>query len=96
VILSFDVVAEIPLPSLRVACATNVLLDRVIEGWGMPEPRLGEPSGLDAAMLAKIDWKLALSRIIHDLRSDFIYAPHLAYIYHRAGDELITTLTSNL
>jgi hypothetical protein len=47
------------------------------------------PFGLDSAMMPKIDWDLALSRISHDLRSDFIYAPHLGFIYAKAGEELI-------
>ena len=42
--------------------------------------KAGEPFGIDAAVLAKIDWELALSRISHDLRSDFIYTPHLGFI----------------
>ncbi|PWB89689.1 hypothetical protein C5688_14745 [Methylocystis sp. MitZ-2018] len=62
----------------------------------MAEVKPGEPFGLDPAVITKIDWELALSRIIHDLRSDFIYAPHLAYIYRRAGDELISKLKSEL
>ncbi len=62
----------------------------------MAEPKSGEPFGLDQALLESIDWNLALERIIHDLRSDFIYAPHLAYIYRRAGAELINNLKSDL
>ncbi|WP_370204369.1 RNA-directed DNA polymerase [Bradyrhizobium diazoefficiens] len=39
--------------------------------------------------MSKIDWKLALARVSHDLRSDFIYAPHIGFIYAKAGEELI-------
>lgn len=47
------------------------------------------PFGLDGAAMSKIDWKLALARVGHDLRSDFIYAPHIGFIYAKAGEELI-------
>ena len=62
----------------------------------MAEIKAGEPFGLDPDFIKKIDWKLALSRVNHDLRSDFIYAPHLAFIYAKAGEELISRLTSAL
>jgi hypothetical protein len=54
--------------------------------------KFGDPFGLDDQFLKKIDWKLALSRVRHDLRSDFIYSPQLAFIYAKAGSELITEL----
>ena len=47
------------------------------------------PFGLDGVAMSKIDWKLALARISHDLRSDFIYAPHISFIYAKAGEGLI-------
>jgi hypothetical protein len=62
----------------------------------MAELKAGEPFGLDPAMAAKIDWKLALQRIVQDLRTDFIYAPHLAMIFHGAGDALVHQVTSQL
>lgn len=62
----------------------------------MADIKAGEPFGLDKAALNQIDWDLALKRVIHDLRSDFIYAPHLAFIYGKAGDELIDDLKSDL
>jgi len=39
----------------------------------MADFKAGEPFGLDAGVLAKIDWGLALKRVINDVRSDFIY-----------------------
>ena len=51
---------------------------------------------MEAAYLAKIDWDLARKRIIQDVRSDFIYAPHLNFIYSKAGPELIASLISDL
>jgi hypothetical protein len=62
----------------------------------MAEIKAGAPFGVDGAMLATIDWNLALTRVSHDLRTDFIYAPHLGFIYSRAGDELITKVKSDL
>ena len=54
----------------------------------MGDIKLGEPFGMDLAGVSKGDWELAVQRIIHDLRSDFIYAPHVGAIYRKAGDEL--------
>ncbi len=62
----------------------------------MAEIKAGAPFGMDGAMLAKIDWNLALKRTSHDLRTDFIYAPHLGFIYSRAGDGLIGKVTGDL
>lgn len=62
----------------------------------MADLKPGEPFGLDPDLLKKVDWNLALSRVIHDLRSDFIYAPHLAFIYRKAGAALISQVTSEL
>lgn len=62
----------------------------------MPELKFGEPFGLPKGILAKIDWNLSLKRVIHDLRSDFVYAPHLTFLYRNAGDELIKKVTSEL
>ena len=61
----------------------------------MGDVKAGEPFGIDATVLAKIDWDLALKRISHDLRSDFIYAPHLGFIYRMAGKELIAQVNGD-
>jgi hypothetical protein len=52
------------------------------------------PFGLDGVAMSKIDWKLALARVSQDLRSDFIYAPHISFIYAKAGVELIDEVKS--
>jgi hypothetical protein len=62
----------------------------------MAEIKAGAPFGMDGTMVSKIDWHLALKRISHDLRTDFIYAPHLGFIYSKAGDELIAKVKSDL
>lgn len=62
----------------------------------MADSKLGESFGLDSVALGKINWKLALERVIHDLRSDFIYSPHLSFIYNKAGEELASIVKSDL
>jgi hypothetical protein len=62
----------------------------------MADLKAGEPFGMDSATPAKIDWNLALKRVIHDLRTDFFYAPHLGFIYSEADDELIAQVKSSL
>ena len=62
----------------------------------MADPKLGEPFGIAQDVLLNIDWKCALKRVIHDIRTDFIYAPHLHFIYDQAGDEIIAQLNSTL
>jgi reverse transcriptase-like protein len=62
----------------------------------MAEIKAGEPFGMDVSMLSEIDWNLALKRISHDQRTDFIYAPHLGYIYSKAGNELIDNTETDL
>jgi hypothetical protein len=62
----------------------------------MADIKSGEPFGLDNSFIAKIDWDLALSRVIHDMRSDFIFAPHLRYICGRASNEIIDQLKADL
>lgn len=54
------------------------------------------PFGMDGPIVTKIDWNLALQRISHDMRTDFIYAPHLGFIYSKAGGELITQVKTDL
>lgn len=58
--------------------------------------KLGEPFGLDSTAVSDDDWNLALQRVIYDLRSDFIYAPHIGFIYRKAGNDLIHTVKSEL
>jgi hypothetical protein len=62
----------------------------------MPPQEVGTQFGLDSDLLKRIDWELALARIIQDLRSDFIYAPHLSFIYRKAQDRLIDRVRSRL
>ena len=58
--------------------------------------KVGEPFGLDQKFLGELDWDLAISRIVQDVRSDFIYAPHLSLIFSKAAAELKGLLISEL
>lgn len=62
----------------------------------MAEIKIGEPFGMDVSVLANINWNVALARVAHDLRSDFVYAPHLGLIYRQAGAEAVELLKSEL
>jgi len=62
----------------------------------MADIKAGAPFGMDGTMVSKIDWHLALKRISNDLRTDFIYAPHLSFIYSKAGNELVDKVKSDL
>ncbi|MBC7283911.1 hypothetical protein, partial [Hoeflea sp.] len=62
----------------------------------MGDIKLGDPFGMDLTEVTEPDWNLALQRIIHDLRSDFIYAPHIGFIYRKAGDELADIVRQEL
>lgn len=52
--------------------------------------------GLDSSFIKSIDWKLALKRILQDVRTDFIHAPHISSIYAQAGDDLVEQVTREL
>lgn len=52
--------------------------------------------GLDPKLLGQLDWDRALKRVIHDLRSDFIWSPHLRFLYKHAGDDLVKLLQAEL
>lgn len=62
-----------------------------------PGPKKAEQSfGLDPAIIKKLDWDRALARVLYDLRSDFIWAPHIRYLYSHAGAELIKIVQNEL
>ena len=62
----------------------------------MAKVKFGDPFGMDQAQIKAIDWKLALKRISHDQRSDFIYAPHFSAIYSKATDDLVAAVCTKL
>ncbi|QFI61951.1 hypothetical protein D0Y83_00620 [Qipengyuania flava] len=58
--------------------------------------KLGEPFKVGSPNFEKLDFDLALKRIKNDLKTDFIYAPHLGLIFSKAGDDLIGALKADL
>jgi hypothetical protein len=62
----------------------------------MADVKLGEPFGMDAGAIAKMDFDLAVQRIINDLKTDFIYAPHLNLVYARSPDALKKVVVDDL
>lgn len=62
----------------------------------MAEVKLGESFGLSKEYIEKIDFDLAISRILNDVKTDFIYAPHINLIYARAADALKNLLVGDL
>ena len=52
--------------------------------------------GLDPALVKQINWDLALRRVVQDLGSDFIWAPHFRYICREAGTQLIELVKREL
>jgi len=52
--------------------------------------------GIDQAILKTIDWNLASRRVLVDVRSDFIYAPHLSNVFRHASADLIEEVKSEL
>lgn len=52
--------------------------------------------GLDNTIVAKHDWKMSAKRVEADIRSDFVYAPHLQYIFRYASAEVADAVKSEL
>ena len=62
----------------------------------MADIKLGEPFGIDSNALSAMDLELSINRIMTDLKTDFIFAPHLGFIYRRAKDALINSVRADL
>lgn len=54
----------------------------------MTEKRNKSHFGIDGAATKKFDWELSRKRIINDMKSDFIFAPHLRRVFDGAFDIL--------
>ena len=52
--------------------------------------------GLDNKTIDGLNKDLALRRIQRDIQSDFIFAPHLNIVFHKAGDDLYDQLIGKL
>lgn len=53
-------------------------------------------SGLEPAIIDKIDFNKSINRIISDTKTDFIFAPHLNLIYKYGSEDLIELLKKKL
>lgn len=62
----------------------------------MAKVKPGQPFGLDPEWIKRIDWQLALARVTQDLRSDFVYSPHLSFVYAKVGDQLLAQVKKEL
>ena len=62
----------------------------------MPDKRSKNEFGVDSAVLKSIDWNLASARVLFDMRSDFIYAPHISSVFRHSVDALIDAVESDL
>ena len=65
-------------------------------GRASPDATSSVSLGLDSNVVEELDWQAALQRVLHDMRSDFIWAPHLRFIYSHVGSELIQETKSEL
>ena len=52
--------------------------------------------GLDGKLIDGIDWSTSLARIVDDVTTDFIWAPHISAIYRKAGASLVGLVKSEL
>jgi hypothetical protein len=53
-------------------------------------------AGIDPSLLQTIDFQKSITRIINDVKSDFIFAPHINAIYKFAGEYLENILKQEL
>lgn len=56
----------------------------------------GDPFSIDALLVSAFDYQRARSRIISDIKSDFILAPHLSAVFVHCFDELEEQLRHDL
>lgn len=67
-----------------------------LKGEVLAKFRLGDPISLEVSIVDSINWDLAIDRILEDKKSDFIYAPHLDFLYKFAKTEIINETKSKL
>lgn len=66
-------------------------------GEASGKPKKSDQSfGLDLGLIGKLDWDRALARVIQDLKSDFIWAPHIRFMYVHVGADLIAAVQADL
>lgn len=62
----------------------------------MAQLEFGKPFGMDLSETADADWKLATDRILTDIKTDFIWAPHLRFVFSHAADHVSAKLKAQL
>lgn len=62
----------------------------------MAKLEFGKPFGLDLSQIKAADWKLATKRVLADMKTDFIWAPHIRFVFRRASDEVVKELKAQL
>jgi hypothetical protein len=62
----------------------------------MAAKRATNEFGLDLPQLKQIDWELAAKRILVDVKSDFIYAPHISNVFRNAREDLTDSVATEL
>jgi hypothetical protein len=62
----------------------------------MAQLEFGKPFGIDLTQFKKADWELAVNRVLTDMKTDFIWAPHLRFVFRHAPNHVIGKLKSDL
>jgi hypothetical protein len=62
----------------------------------LADKRTTNEFGIDPVALKSLDWPLAANRVLADVRSDFIYAPHISSVFRHAADDLTTMVAAEL
>lgn len=72
------------------------LILQSIQGVKKVPLKLGEPFGLEKTMINAFDWHQATRRVSSDMRTDFIFAPHIRLIFDKNADGVIDRTTKLL
>lgn len=62
----------------------------------MAKLEFGKPFGLDLSQTSDADWKLTTDRILSDVKTDFIWAPHIRFVFSHAADHVRGRLKAKL
>jgi hypothetical protein len=62
----------------------------------LADKRTTNEFGIDSVALKSLDWPLAANRVLADVRSDFIYAPHISIAFRHAADDLTIMVITQL
>lgn len=71
-------------------------LDRLQRTREMAEKRNKHSFGIDPAIVKKFNWDRSRSHVLADMKTDFIFAPHIRCIFKDSFDDLKSELRSEL